>query len=86
MKSGPEQLRDWMHRRRFLQSETAEHLGFDRTFVNQLLSGARVPGLGNAITIERLTGISVEAWLPTASDESELPVAAGARKSRSGKA
>ena len=64
MKSGPEQLKDWMHRRKFLQAEAAEYLGVHFTFVCRLVSGKRSPGLDNAVKIERLTGIPVEAWLP----------------------
>jgi transcriptional regulator with XRE-family HTH domain len=86
MKSGAEQLKDWMHRRRFLQREAAEHLGFDATFVSQLVNGARVPGLDNAVRIERETGIPVEAWMPSERDETVQPVSAGGRKSRSDKA
>lgn len=69
MQSGAEQLKDWMHRRRFLQREAADYLGFDETFVSQLVNGRRVPGLENAVVIERRTGIPVEAWMPTAVDE-----------------
>lgn len=86
MRSGAEQLKDWMHRRRFLQREAAEHLGFDETFVSQLVNGHRVPGLENAINIERLTGIAVEAWVSTDRDKTVPPVGAGAAKSRNGKA
>jgi len=82
MKSGAEQLKDWMHRRRFLQREAAEHLGFDATFVSQLVNGARIPGLDNAIKIERETGIPVEAW-STQRGESAQPISAGADKSPS---
>jgi len=70
MKLGPEQLKDWMHRRRFLQREAADFLGFDETFVSQLVNGRRVPGLDNAIRIERKTGIPVEAWLSHEDDKS----------------
>jgi transcriptional regulator with XRE-family HTH domain len=68
MKSGPQELRDWMHRRKFLQRETAEYLKFDETYVSQLLNGKRTPGLDNAIIIERLTGIPVEAWSASSRD------------------
>ena len=81
MKSGAEQLKDWMHRRRFLQREAADHLGFDETFVSQLVNGRRTPGLDNAILIERETGIPVEAWLSHADDKSGEAVGAAARKS-----
>lgn len=86
MKSGAEQLKDWMHRRRFLQREAAEHLGFDETFVSQLVNGRRTPGLDNAILIERETGIPVEAWLSHADDKSGETVGAAARKSQPDKA
>lgn len=86
MKSGAEQLKDWMHRRRFLQREAADHLGFDETFVSQLVNGRRTPGLDNAILIERETGIPVEAWLSHADDKSAEPVAAAPRKSQHDKA
>ena len=69
MKSGANQLRDWMERRGFNQTETAMYLGFDMPYVSQLVNGARNPGLTNAVLIERKTGIPVEAWA-TASDES----------------
>lgn len=80
MKSGAEQLKDWMIRRRFLQREAAEHLGFDETFVSQLVNGRRTPGLDNAILIERETGIPVEAWLSHADDKSEDTVPATSTK------
>lgn len=65
MKAGPEQLRDWIERRHVNQREAAELLGFGTVFLSQLLNRARKPGLDNAIQIERVTGISVEAWLLT---------------------
>jgi len=76
MKSGPDQFKDWMHRRRFLQRESAEYLGFDETFVSQLVNGRRSPGLDNAIIIERKTGIPVEAWLSDDTDKTIQPVGA----------
>jgi transcriptional regulator with XRE-family HTH domain len=82
MKSGAEQLKDWMHRRRFLQKEAAEHFGFDVTFVSQLVNGKRTPGLDNAILIERATGIPVEAWLSHEDDKSVEPVVAEAKKAQ----
>lgn len=62
MQAGSEQLRDWMDRRGFNQTETANYLGFDIPFVSQLVNGRRNPGLTNAVAIERKTGIPVEAW------------------------
>lgn len=75
-----------MHRRKFFQREAAEYLGVHETFVSQLVNGERTPGLENAITIERLTGIPVEAWLSTASDTTDDRVPAASGKSKTGKA
>jgi transcriptional regulator with XRE-family HTH domain len=86
MKSGPEQLKDWMHRRRFMQREVAEHLGIHFTFVCQLIAGKRSPGLDNAIKIERLTGIPVEAWASSSIDESAEPIAQDAANAQHDKA
>ena len=80
MKSGPEQFKDWMHRRRFLQRESAEYLGFDETFVSQLVNGRRSPGLDNAIIIERKTGIPVEAWMSGDADKTVQPVGANLKE------
>jgi transcriptional regulator with XRE-family HTH domain len=58
-----------MHRRRFLQREAADYFGWHETYISQLLSGARTPGLDNAVQIERQTGIPVEAWMPSELDK-----------------
>jgi transcriptional regulator with XRE-family HTH domain len=80
MQSGPEQLRDWMRRRGFTQADAARYLETDEPYISVLLSGKRTPGLVNAIHLERLTGIPVEAWASTALDESEKSVGVGTRK------
>ncbi len=69
MVTGAEQLGDWMARRGFNKTETAEFLGFDITFFSKLINGHRNPGLTNAVHIERLTGIPVEAWMASEHDE-----------------
>lgn len=78
MLSGAEQLSEWMRRARMNQAEAARYLGFDAPYVSVLLSGKRTPGLDNAITLERLTGIPVEAWASTELDDcdSSEPVVA----------
>jgi transcriptional regulator with XRE-family HTH domain len=80
MPTGAEQLKDWMERRWPLSTrkarETAEYFGFDETFISQLLRGARRPGLTNALHIERLSGIPVEAWVSEPLDESAETVSA----------
>lgn len=72
MKSGAEQLIDWMARRGLNQREAAEHFGWDETFISQLRSGKRTPGLSNAVKIERETGIPIEAWLETELDKAAI--------------
>ena len=79
MKLGREQLKDWIHRRVFTQREAAAHLRCHETFLSQILSGVRQPGLDTAIQIERLTGIPVEAWL-TEGAKSVVAASAGNRK------
>lgn len=80
MQSGAAQLKDWMIRRRFLQKEAAEYIGLDETFVSQMVNGKRVPGLENAVLIERMTGIPVEAWMPSEVGSTATAVSARERK------
>lgn len=72
MQSGPKQFADWMARRWPLSArkarEAAEYFGWDESFISQLLNGVRRPGLINAIRIERMSGIPVEAWVPSQLD------------------
>ena len=81
MQSGPEQFKDWMRRRGFTQADAARYLNYDEPYVSVLLSGKRTPGLDNAIHMERLTGIPVEAWSSSQVDESD-PVTAGQVRKR----
>ena len=83
MKSGSEQLRAWIERGRFNQRTAAAFLGFDETYVSQLLGEKRTPGLDNALLIERKTGIPVEAWASDILDKSEATVGAGTAKTKS---
>lgn len=57
-----------MRRRGFNQTETAAFFGWDVPYVSQVMNGRRNPALPNAVKIERLTGIPVEAWLPRGLD------------------
>lgn len=72
-----------MRRRGFNQADAARFLEFGFDQISTLLSGKRSPGLQTAVHIERLTGISVEAWVPTELDEAPEPVTAGSRKAKS---
>lgn len=86
MKSGPEQLREWMDRRwpasPRTQRDAAAHFEWDETFISQLVTGKRTPGLTNAIRIERETGIPVEAWVSSELGESTAVISGKARKSK----
>lgn len=86
MQSGPEQLKAWIDRAKLNQRKTAEYLGFDETYVSQLLGEKRTPGLDNALLIERMTGIPVEAWASFESDRTETAVATNDGKRRCDKA
>lgn len=70
MHSGNEQLKDWMRRRGFTQADAARYLQFDEPYISVLTSGKRTPGLDNAVKLERLTGIPVEAWMESDLNES----------------
>lgn len=59
------QLADWLTRSKLNQRAGARVLGIHYTFLNQILLHHRQPGLANAVHFERLTGIPVEAWMPT---------------------
>ena len=80
MQPGPEQLKDWMARRGFNQSQTAEFFGWNFGFISMLVNGKRNPGLTNAVKIERETGIPVEAWMSSELDESVSATATKVRK------
>ena len=82
MNSGAQQLTDWMKRRGFNAKETAAYFGWDFTFVSKLVRGHRLPGLMNAIAIERKTGIPVEAWMSSQLDTDAEMVTAGRGKQR----
>lgn len=84
MLTGRTQLREWISRRCDSDREAARILDLDHTFLSQLLNGHRSPGLANAVKIERVTGISVEAWLPTGVGEAIDRVADGVRKQKTG--
>lgn len=81
MKSGQEQLRAWLERSKLTQRAGAKLLGIHYTFLSQILRTDRSPALATAVRIERLTGVPVEAWMPTDDDEQESKPARKAQKS-----
>lgn len=85
MQSGPEQLMDWIGRRGLDQRKAAEYLGMNETFMSKLLKGHRCPGLKNALKIERMTGVTVEAWESSRVDSSDEPIKRVPRKAKATK-
>lgn len=65
MNAGRQRLKDWIKRSQLTQRDAARILGCGEVVLSQWLSGTRRPGLDNAVTIEQITGISVESWLRT---------------------
>ena len=67
MKSGAEQLRDWIGRRfpnsPKPQRDAADHFGWTEKYISLLVNGKQTPGLPNAVKIEEATGVPVETWV-----------------------
>lgn len=85
MLTARQRLRDWMRRSRLTQRAAAEVLGVHFTFVSQLVNAHRSPSLATAVRFERLTGIPVEAWMPTDGDAELPPKGTRHAKSKTGK-
>lgn len=66
MKSGREQLRDWIAKREMNQREAADFLGMNEVHFGQILNGVRQAGLNTAIKIEEHTGIPIKSWRQSA--------------------
>jgi transcriptional regulator with XRE-family HTH domain len=62
MKSGREQLRDYLRRSRRTQRDFARELGLAEPTVSRLLSAATRPSITLAARIETVTGIPIRAW------------------------
>ena len=82
MLSGVDELKDWMRRRGFTQADAARYLGWTEPYLSKVMTGTFGLGLKNAVALERLTGIPVEAWASTEIGEAETPVAAATAKRR----
>lgn len=78
-----ERLKAWIERSAITQRMAAQILGVHYTFLNQMLMGRRTPSLATAVLIERHTGISPGAWVPTADGKSPTAVGSEARKRKS---
>lgn len=82
MMTGAEHLIDWMKRRGFNFTEAADYLGWDLTFISKLANGHRLPGLTNAIHMERRCGIPVEAWVSSELGTDDDAVSVSRKKSQ----
>ena len=60
--------------RGWTQNELARRLGTDSAVVSRWMTGQRKPGLGLAMRIETLLGVSSGLWLETADESGSLPV------------
>jgi len=58
-------LAAWIKRSELTQRAAARLLGIHYTYLNQILTGRRSPGLTNAANIEAITGIPGLAWVTT---------------------
>jgi transcriptional regulator with XRE-family HTH domain len=88
MSVGRERLREWLVRSKLSQRAGARLLGMHFTFLSQLLRNnayRRSPSLATAVKIQRVTGIPVEAWMPTSVDDQRRGVAVGSSKRKIGK-
>jgi plasmid maintenance system antidote protein VapI len=65
MVAGREQLAAWIKRAKVKKGDAAELIGISRSFMSHILGGHRRPTLPNAVKIQEVTGIPVEAWVPT---------------------
>lgn len=70
---GHKMLRAWINRIGLSQKDAAELLRMDPTYLSGILNRTRRPGLENAVWIERVTGIVVEAWVSTADGGCQQP-------------
>ena len=79
---GRDRLKQWIERAHLSQRQAAHLFGMHYTFLNQILSGRKLPGLANAIAIERETGIATRTWMPTTVGKSSAAIASRSRKRR----
>lgn len=74
-----------MVRSKLSQRGAAKLLGMHYTFLSQILRSDRSPALATAARIYRMTGVPMDAWLPT-DDGSQLAAPAKpARKRKPGR-
>lgn len=60
--TGAVRLRQWLTQERMSQREFAALATVHWTYINQLVSGRRTPGLAAAVNLQALTGIPVTCW------------------------
>lgn len=62
-KSGPEQLRAGLQKKKMTQRQLADDLGVTPPLVTRWLKGERLPGRENMKSLKTMFGIPVEVWL-----------------------
>lgn len=81
MQGGPDQFREWIGIRfGGSQKNAAAYLGWDETYVSQVVNGRRTPNLENVLYLEKRSGIPVEAWAASALDKSDADSPANTSK------
>jgi DNA-binding transcriptional regulator YdaS (Cro superfamily) len=78
-----DRLQHWITRSGISQRMAAQIFGVHYTFLNQILRRRRIPSLANAVIIERHTGITPGAWVPTDVDRTSGPIPVDRRKRKS---
>jgi transcriptional regulator with XRE-family HTH domain len=65
MQHGAQQLALWIARMGVTQTAAAGNLGIHKTTLSKILKRKRLPGRQIATNIRDLTGIPLDAWMPT---------------------
>ena len=65
MSLGRQRLRQYLERSRMNQREFARAIRITDSYLSQLLSGVRRPGLPTAVRLEAETGVPVASWVDT---------------------
>ena len=66
MQHARERLKGWIVRSKLSQGKAADLLEVDRSYLSQILSGKRSPGLETAVHFESVTGVPVATWVAKA--------------------
>ena len=65
MQHGSQQLAAWIERSKLTHTAAAGKLGIHKSTLSKILNKSRLPGRQIASDIRDLTGIPLDAWMPT---------------------